>query len=83
MYMDDNDTNRLSVYTDLVTRSLHLEKRELPFLISSPLMSCCKSKVKIFGATYSAHAASIDSEMNVDRTGMFMTLGSDLVKQYC
>lgn len=45
--------------------------------MSSPLMSCCKSRVRLRGATYSAQAASIDFEMNEDSTGMFIMFGRD------
>ncbi len=43
--------------------------------MSSPQMSCCRSKLKLFGATYSANAASMDLAMNVDMTGRFITFG--------
>lgn len=52
----------------------------VPFLISSPCTSCCKSRDRLFGATYSAQAASIDRAINVEMTGRFMTLGSDFAR---
>ena len=48
--------------------------------MSSPLISLCRSRVKLFGATYSAHAASIERAMNVEMTGRFITLGSDFAR---
>ena len=45
--------------------------------MSSPLMSCCRSNVRLFGATYSAQAASIDWAMNEDNIGIFITFGKD------
>ena len=48
--------------------------------MSSPLINCCKSSVKLFGATYSAHAASIDLAMKDDSTGIFMTFGRDFAR---
>jgi len=45
------------------------------FLISSPQMSCCRSNVRLFGATYSANAVSMDRAMKVEMTGRFMTFG--------
>ena len=49
---------------------------DLPFLMSSPLMRRCKSKVRHFGATYSAAAVSIALEMNPEMKGRFITFGN-------
>ena len=43
--------------------------------MSSPQMSCCRSKDKLFGATYSAKAASMDFAIKVEMTGRFITFG--------
>lgn len=51
--------------------------RFVPFLISSPLISCWRSRVRLRGATYCAQAASIDFEIKDDRIGIFMTFGRD------
>ena len=46
-----------------------------PFLMSSPLISFWRSRVKLFGATYSAAAVLIALEMNPEINGMFITFG--------
>ena len=49
------------------------------FLMSSPLISCCKSRVRLFGATYSAAAVSSALEMKPEMKGMSITFGSSLL----
>ena len=43
-------------------------------------MSLCKSRVKLFGATYSATAVSIELEMNPEMNGRFITFGRTLLR---
>ena len=50
-----------------------------PFLISSPLISRCRSSVKLLGATYSAAAVSSALEMKPEMNGRSMTLGRILL----
>ena len=45
------------------------------FLMSSPLIKRCKSRVILLGATYSATAVSIELEMNPEIKGRFITFG--------
>lgn len=66
----------VSTHDSLVVRNHNTEQYNIPFLMSSPLINCCKSNVKLFGATYSAHAVSIDFEINPDMKGRFITLGN-------
>ena len=51
---------------------------DLPFLMSSPLIRRCRSKVRHFGATYSAAAVSIALEMSPEMNGRFITFGNAL-----
>ena len=45
--------------------------------MSSPLINCWRSRVILFGATYSAQAVSMDFDMKSEITGRFITFGSD------
>jgi hypothetical protein len=54
-------------------------KYNAPFLMSSPLNNCCKSSVKLFGATYSAAAVLMALEMNPETKGRFITFGKALL----
>lgn len=44
--------------------------------MSSPLMSCCRSRVMLFGATYSAAAVLMELEMNPEMKGRSIMFGS-------
>ena len=43
--------------------------------MSSPLMSFCRSSVRLFGATYSAAAVLMALDMNPEMKGIFITFG--------
>ena len=47
--------------------------------MSSPLISLCRSRVKLFGATYSAAAVSKALEMKPEMNGMSMMFGRILL----
>ena len=74
MYVDDQHAEGIRVLRRVSTSAAGAFV-SIPFLMSSPLTSFCRSSVRLFGATYSAAAVLMALDMNPEMKGIFITFG--------
>ena len=82
MDVDDDDTDGFRICAHILSLEDAVDSSKdpgLPFLMSSPQMRRWRSRVKLFGATYSAAAVSMALEMKPEMNGKFMIFGNTLL----